>query len=183
MRKLPYIVLFAIALVVGITACSDNDNNWDDYTEWREENDAWLAEQQALRGPNGALFYSKVVPEWYQGSGVLIHFYNDTNLTAGNLRPLSTSQVKVKYKGELYTGAGFDSSYLATDSAVVFTNGPDLIMGWRIALSVMHVGDSVDVVIPWQQAYGINGNGGIAPYTNLKFSMKLVDIPNYELKP
>lgn len=183
MKKLPLLLLLFFCSLTIVTSCKDDDDNWSDYTEWRETNEKWYAEQLELKDSDGRPFYTKLTPAWYKGSGVLIHYYNDTTLTGGNLRPLANSQVKVIYKGTIYNGEPFDSSYTMVDSAAIFNNGPDLILGWRIALSDMRVGDSADVVIPWQQAYGFNGNSGIPPYTCLKFGMKLVDITKYELKP
>lgn len=183
MKRLPIIVALAGLLTCLIASCGDDDNNWADYTEWREANDAWYEEQKALTNPDGSLYYTPVVPSWYQGSGVLMHYFNDRALTQGNLRPLANSSVKVKYKGELYNGAGFDSSYTEVDSCRTFTLGPDLIMGWRIALADMHVGDSAAVVIPWAQAYGMTGNSGIQPFSDLLFQIKLVDIVTYEVRP
>ena len=52
----------------------------------------------------------------------------------------------------------------------------------------MHVGDSAQIVIPYQQAYGSTGsmrNGiyVIKPFSTLVFNLKLVDIPYYEVRP
>ncbi len=184
MKRLP-VIAFLLIVVASICVCScgDNDNTWQDYSDWRELNESWYAEQQAMKNPDGSTYYSLLQPSWYKGSGVLIHYFNDRTLTQGNLTPLANSKVKVKYKGELYDGAGFDSSYTEVDSCRTFTLGSDLIMGWRIALNDMHVGDSADIIIPWMQAYGASGNSGISPYSNLKFSIKLVDIESYEVRP
>jgi FKBP-type peptidyl-prolyl cis-trans isomerase FklB len=47
----------------------------------------------------------------------------------------------------------------------------------------MHVGDSVEVVIPYQLGYGTTITGSIPPYSMLKFNMRLVDIPYYQARP
>ena len=57
-----------------------------------------------------------------------------------------------------------------------------VISGWGIVLQEMHVGDSVEVLIPYQSAYGAIGYGSVPPYSNLKFNIKLVDIPYWETK-
>lgn len=184
MKKLPFFVIALLSFfIIGATSCGDDGNSWEDYTEWREANDNWYVEQQNLKNPDGSSYYTLIKPQWYQGSGVLIHYFNDRSLTAGNLSPISTSYVKVIYKGELYNGAAFDSSYTEVDSTRTFQLGTNLIMGWRIALPDMHVGDSAEVVVPWNQAYGYSGSSGISPFSNLKFAIKLVDIPYYEIKP
>lgn len=157
-------------------SCKD-DNNLDDYKEWRSLNNNWLSELELSSGS----YYRKVIPSYDKGQYVLMHWFNDRNTTAGNLQPYYTSTVAVKYIGRLYNDEAFDSSYLATDSLFV-TKVNAVIPGWTIALQEMHVGDSVEVVIPYQSAYGTTGSGKILPFSNLKFNIKLVDIPNWETK-
>ena len=175
MKKFPIITFFVIAIVTLIS-CKD-DNNLDDYQEWRNLNNNWLAEIELSSGS----YYSKVVPSYDKGQYVLMHWFNDRNSTAGNLKPYYTSTVAVKYIGRLYNNEAFDSSYLAPDS-LFKTKVNSVIPGWTIALQEMHVGDSVEVIIPYQSAYGTSGTGKILPFSNLKFNIKLVDITNWETK-
>lgn len=184
MKKLPFIILATIlGFSLFITSCGDDDDNsLTNYQEWYLANQHWYDSLETVK-VGGVNFYTPVKPSWYKNSGVLIHYYNNRALTAGNYSPLITSTVKVKYKGELYNATPFDSSYTETDSCRTFTLSEGLINGWQVALTDMHVGDSADVIIPFYQAYGVNGNSSIPPYSNLKFSIKLVDIPSYELRP
>lgn len=85
----------------------------------------------------------------------------------------------VKYIGRFYNGTAFDSSYLQTDS-IFETKLSSVVSGWQIALQNMHVGDSCEVVIPYQSAYGSTGYSSVPPYSNLVFHMKLKDIPDWE---
>ena len=57
-----------------------------------------------------------------------------------------------------------------------------MIQGWTVALEDMRVGDSCEVVIPYTMAYGAQSSGLIKPYSALKFHIKLVDIPFYQIK-
>lgn len=187
MRKTALIFVALILSATALTSCLNNDDYedaWDKYAEWREANDQWLEEMSQLADDNGEPFYQTVRAAWDYHSYVLIHYYNDTTLTRGNLSPLYTSTVDVIYKGQLYDGTPFDSSYLKTWPAdsVCRTNQSNIITGWVIALSDMHIGDSCDVIIPYQSAYSATGSGSVLPYSNLKFSMKLVGIPAYETK-
>ncbi|MDE6267130.1 MAG: FKBP-type peptidyl-prolyl cis-trans isomerase [Muribaculaceae bacterium] len=182
MRKLVYLIFFFPLFIAGIsTSCSDDDNSdiWNDYKDWREKNDAWLTQQAALSDPSGKAYYKRIVPSWNPGVYVLMHNFSDPAVTEGNLVPLMSSTVTVKYKGELYNSVPFDSSYTRVDSLYT-TKLTNVIEGWQIALQYMHVGDSVDVVIPYFAAYGTAGSASIPPYSALKFSIKLVDIPGYE---
>nr|WP_301754914.1 hypothetical protein [uncultured Muribaculum sp.] len=52
MKKLPLIFLF-IGLVVGFISCSEEDENWNEYKEWRNTNNAWLTEQGKRLNPDG----------------------------------------------------------------------------------------------------------------------------------
>ncbi|MDE5572229.1 MAG: FKBP-type peptidyl-prolyl cis-trans isomerase [Muribaculaceae bacterium] len=178
MRKILFWIL-CLPLTFSFIAC-DDDNDNDTYKEWREENVDYI-NKEASRLVDGKNYYKRIVPGWNSALYVLIHYFNNTEETAGNLVPLETSTVAVKYKGMLYDGTPFDSSYVNTDSLFI-TKVTGVISGWQIALQEMHVGDSVDVIIPYQAAYGVSGSGSIPPYSTLKFGIKLVDIPNYETR-
>lgn len=54
-----------------------------------------------------------------------------------------------------------------------------VIKGWQDCLQNMHIGDTWLIMVPWYLAYGQSGSGSnIDPYTNLFFSIQLVDITN-----
>ena len=181
MKKLPLLAL----LLVVLAACKLDpvDDRWEYYKEWREESEAWLKAMTDSTNEDGTPYFHKVISEYDKNAYVLMHYFNDRNETANNLRPLATSVVDVKYYLRLHNGTAADSSYLSTtpaDSVVRFDLGGSLIDGYRVALMDMHVGDSVDVIVPFQSGYGVSGSGSILPYSNLKFSIKLVDIYEYE---
>lgn len=176
-------VFFTLLLTV-IAACSlETDSNWNTYEDWRNENETWIAEMEELRDENGDLYYTKVQAAWDNGENayVLMRFFNDTTLTVDNLKPLYTSTVDVKYIGRDYEDTALDSSYLLTEPAdsILRTTVSGVIGGWMIALQNMHIGDTCEVIIPYQQAYSSEGIGDILPYSTLIFNMKLVDIPGY----
>lgn len=177
---LPAVILLALA-----SACHDDEttNNYKKYASWREANEEFYQEQKALIDPvDGDLYYSSVIPAWNSGGEILMRYLNDRSLTEGNLSPLVTSVVNVKYKGWLMDGTPFDSSYTATDS-VFTTKVTSVIEGWQTALQYMRVGDSVRVVIPAAQGYASAGSGKVLPFSVLTFDVKLKDIVYYEAKP
>ena len=186
MRKILFFV--AVGLVAGIvTSCkdSDNENVWDKYAEWRDTNDAWIESQAELTAPDGSLYYTKVVPAWNKTAYVLVHYFNDRSLTEGNLSPLYTSTVDVKYIGRLYNDEPFDSSFNMVNTygdSIYRAQLCDLVPGWAIAMEDMRVGDSCRVVVPYEQGYYSTSMGSIPPYSCLQFDIKLVDIPYYEIK-
>lgn len=181
MKKILFFAILLVTTVIAVTSCSD-ENTWDTYKEWRETNEQFYKEQKQLKNPDNTPFYTELSPNWIPNSGVMIHYFNDRELTAGNLVPLVTSTVDVKYKGWLCNDVAFDSSYTATANgdSIFRTMPSQTIVGWQVALTNMAVGDSVRVVIPWSLAYGTESTGSIPPFSNLVFDIKLVDIYSYE---
>lgn len=181
MKKLLLIIFAAIAFSATFTSCF-KDNVADEFKEWRQQNEEWFNQQSMNTN-----YYKVVTPAWDPTAHVLIHWHNDTTLTRGNLRPLYSSTVDLKYRGWIIGGAAFDSSYVRTsprDSIFRCKLNSGLIIGWPIAISQMHVGDSCRVVIPYSLAYGDYSKGDIIkPYSTLIFDIKLDDIYGYETYP
>lgn len=168
-----------------LSSCLKNDDEKtaDEYASWREANIAWFTEQSALT-QDGNKYYTSVIAPWDPSAEVLIHWFNDTAKTQGNLRPKFTSMVDVKYHLRLYDGTPIDSSYLSTspaDSLFRCRLNSGVIEGWAIAVPRMHIGDSCRVLIPYRVGYGTTASGDIKPFSTLQFDIKLVAIPKYEL--
>ncbi len=183
MKKFPILILLAI-VAAAFCACADDENKtlWNTYREYREANNSWLLEQQRRTNPDGSPYFTTIVPAWDPSAFVLIHYFNDTELTKDNLSPLYTSTIDARYKGYFYTGEAFDSSTLNTKygPGIFRTDLRNVIQGWTIAFEQMHVGDTAEIIIPYQQAYGESTSGAIPPYSNLRFNVRLVDIYAYE---
>lgn len=149
---------------------------------WRARNDAYMIEQAARTDAQGQPYYTRINCPWDPDGYVLMRWHNDRTKTSEGITPMSTSTVDVIYRVGNIDGLGIDSSYYRTTPAdsvyrsVLNTN----IQGWQIALTQMHVGDTCTVVIPYDQAYGINSKGSIAAYSDLIFDVKLVGIPGWE---
>ncbi|MGN1246214.1 MAG: FKBP-type peptidyl-prolyl cis-trans isomerase, partial [Muribaculaceae bacterium] len=151
-----------------------------------ESNLKYIADKEAEKDAQGKAVYTRLVPTSWNSQGyILIRYYNDTMLTKDNLKPMLTSTVDVKYRGHDIDGVVFDSSFWRTSPAdsVYRTKPSSVVEGWTIALMNMHIGDSCEVIIPYQQGYGSGGSQSILPYSTLIFDMKLVGIPAYETKP
>lgn len=182
MKKLLYIA----AAIIGIaaTACADDDykDTWTTYADWRNDNNAWLEQQQARKNPDGTPYYEVVIPSWYKGAYVLVHRFGPSNTQ--NLKPLSNSTVDVIYNGYNFQGERFDSS--ATVNAygrpgVQRFKLNAVIDGWTAAFETMHVGDSAEIICPPNMAYGESAVSDlIKPYSALRFNVRLVDIYAYE---
>lgn len=171
----------------ALVSCSDDDdsnyNTWETYRQWRTENQEWVAAQEALIDEEtGQPYYTKVVPAWAPSTFVLMHWFNDRTATEGNLTPLLTSWITTHYDLYLCDDTEVDSS--AELEAGRFTSQlSGLIDGWQIALMNMHVGDTVQIVVPYEAGYGNTSSELIPPYSALRFNLRLVDIPDYEIRP
>ncbi len=182
MKKLPFIIVLIIAGAWAFSACSsDSKTVYEMYSEWYEENETWLQEQKSLTDADGSPYYSTIVPSWNNQAYVLIHYYNDRSLTAGNLSPLYTSTVDTRYHLYYCDDTPIDSSTNITTygQGIFRTKLSEVIDGWSIALLDMRCGDSAEVIIPYAQGYGVSTSSSVLPYSNLRFQIKLVDIPYY----
>lgn len=170
----------AIAAIVGLpafTSCSDENSNEKEYKEWREYNEAWMADISTRKNPDGTPYYRTVVAPWDPEAFVLMHTYGEP--ATENLTPLFTSTTKVNYTVHLANDTLLDEG----TGFVSTLNSTSLINGWALSLMEMHVGDSAEFIMPYNVAYGESGYGGIKPYSNLRYNIRLVDIPEYELRP
>lgn len=186
MKKLHMLLAGALLMLPAVSSCSSDDDDsgstWDEYTEYREANQTWLNQMETRTNPDGSPFYQRLVPGWNSSQYILIHWFNNRAQTAGNLTPLYTSSVRVRYIGRNYAGDIFDAD--STSENGTFMQVSQLIGGWQLALQNMHVGDSVEVLIPYNLAYGSsNPNALIPPYSALQFNLRLHDIPTLEVRP
>ena len=176
MKKFFYTIILVVMALTMLESCL-GDNVYDQYKDWRQKNDEWMGQQKA----SGR--YTVVTAPWDPSAHVLMLWHNDTMSTRGNLKPLITSTVDMKYHLSLCDGTPVDSSYYLTSPAdsIYRSKVNENVEGWMIALTRMHVGDSCTVIVPYQQGYGSNKKSDILlPYSNLIFDMKLVDIYKYK---
>ena len=128
--------------------------------EYKMKNEAFM---QALRDSEEELFEIS--------QGVLVKILKSGD---GDRSPRHGNVVTVNYKGSLINGKVFDSSYERGYPEAFRLS--DLIVGWQIALTQMHIGDHWIVYIPYQLGYGTRDSGSIPAYSTLIFEMELVAI-------
>ena len=128
--------------------------------EYKLRNEAFM---QALRDGEEELFEIS--------QGVLVKILKQGD---GDRSPRGGNVVTVHYKGSLINGKVFDSSYERGYPEAFRLS--DLIVGWQIALTQMHIGDHWIVYIPYQLGYGTRDSGPIPAYSTLIFEMELVAI-------
>ena len=97
--------------------------------------------------------------------------YEVIKLGDGGPKPTATSDVEVRYRGELIDGTVFDES-----TTPISLNLAGVIKGWTEGLQLMSVGDKYRFYIPQELAYGSQGQGSIKPYSALIFEVELVSI-------
>lgn len=175
----------AIAAACFVACSDDDDDSVKSIKEWRDANNAWLAEMQAKKGDDGQAYYQMIVPRWDPSSFVLIHYFGERTTNPDALKPLYTSTVDVRYKLSLYNGEPVDSSTTLTTwgPGVYRSQLNGLIDGWAAAVCDMNVGDTAEVIVPYTLGYGVASYGSIPAYSNLRFNIRLVDIYRYETTP
>lgn len=176
-------ILAALCCVTSVS-CSDGEDTWTKYEQWREQNNSWLAELEAKTNTDGSPYYQKIVPAYDPSKYVLMHQFGDPAENAGKLTPMYTSTVDVRYKLHLSDGTPMDSSTNLTSYGApgIFRSALNsVVLGWAIGLcGNVHCGDSIELICPYNVAYGETGSGSILPYSALRFNIRLVDIPYYE---
>lgn len=88
--------------------------------------------------------------------------------------PSTNSLVSVFYKGKLISGKVFDDNTRQGYPDAFRLR--DLITGWQIALTQMHVGDKWRIYLPAEMGYGSRGTHGIPGHSVLIFEIELVSI-------
>ena len=98
--------------------------------------------------------------------------YEVIKLGDGGPKPTATSDVEVRYRGELIDGTVFDES-----TTPITLNLSGVIKGWTEGLQLMSVGDKYRFYIPSELGYGEQGAGNdIKPNAALVFDIELVSI-------
>jgi FKBP-type peptidyl-prolyl cis-trans isomerase FklB len=103
-------------------------------------------------------------------------------LAKGNgVKPLITDTVFVHYTGKFTDGTTFDSSIGRSPLKTALNGGA--IPGFLEAISMMELGSKAEVIIPYNLAYGKQGNQNpytgemtMEPYKTLTFELELVEI-------
>lgn len=92
--------------------------------------------------------------------------------------PKQGSTMMIIYEGRLPDGAIFDSSEMHTGAAYMEMPLDGVIKGWMEALPMMHVGDTWELFVPPELAYGKRSLGVIPPNSPLIFKIQLLGVDN-----
>ena len=158
MRALRILALILLP-VAAVTACEKQSGAATAYDTSAESNQRYLSDYAARPGvtklPDGLMY--RVLKS---GTGPQVQKNSDV--------------VTVYYKGALITGKVFDQT--KPEEPAQFQTG-GLIPGWVEALKLMKTGDTWEIAIPADLAYGADGAGSdIPPDQALVFTMTLAKV-------
>ncbi|WP_343520518.1 FKBP-type peptidyl-prolyl cis-trans isomerase [Sphingomonas sp.] len=89
-------------------------------------------------------------------------------------RPSAADRVTVHYAGRFVDGSEFDSS-IARGEPATFPLGR-VVKGWTEGVQLAGVGDTIELAIPAELAYGFKGRGPIPGGATLLFTIELIAI-------
>lgn len=157
---------FAAALIGALLFAHLPAQAQDGQAESNAQSPAWHAQQQ--------IYLLGLTPEdgWhFEEGGVRWRWIK---YLASEKKPSVADVITVHYEGKLLDGTVFDSSY-ARGTPATFPLGR-LVPGWQIAIPNMGVGETIEIAIPSDLAYGPVGRGPIPPNATLVFKVELIGI-------
>jgi len=89
-------------------------------------------------------------------------------------KPGPSDVVRVHYTGKLLDDTTFDSSIDRGEPVTFGVN--QVIMGWQEGLQLMPAGSKFKLYIPYELAYGDQGQGPIPPFSTLIYDVELIEI-------
>lgn len=193
-----------VMLVAAVTSCSEDTSTVSNYDNWEARNTAYFsqkyAEAQAAIAA-GSQDWKLLKSVYKDGNSnamtdyVIAHIVQCSH-TADTPTALTTDSVYMHYRGRLIPrdeyvqdtttyekdGVMFDTSYYG-ETLDLTTAVPSkfavkaLVDGLQTALANMHVGDRVEVIVPYTMGYGSSSsNTSIPDYSTLRFDIMLVYI-------
>ena len=160
-NALSALAVFATTLVAGPALAQDQAAapGPSQDAAWHNKQMLALAERQASDGwsylPGGLL--------WRRVAG-----------DSSGPRPTVDDTVTLHYAGTLVDGTEFDSSVRRGQPATFPLRG--LIPAWQLAVPMMGVGDTIEIAVPADMAYGPVGRGPIPGGATLLFRIELLGI-------
>ena len=195
-KKMKRYLIYMFALLLGataFTACSESDDEVDEYPNWRAANEAYFNSLYATAKQRVAAGDAqwKVLKSWTVGETAADKAEDHIvarviSQGTGTELPLFTDSVRVHDRGRLLPSTSYADGYVF-DQTYYGNFNPASAMpakkavagvtaGFGTALQHMHIGDRWEVTIPYQLAYGEQGGDPIPGYSVLVFDMTLAEI-------
>lgn len=96
-------------------------------------------------------------------------------------KAVSGQRVDAHYSGYFLDGKMFDSSVDRGQSFQFLLGRNQVIPGFDLGFRQLSIGDSARIIIPYQLAYGEQGNQGIPPKSDLVFDVVLLGLQTLEI--
>jgi len=148
----------AAALAASPAAAQDMTGGPSQDTAWHNRQTLALAERASAG--------------WYALPGGLL--WRRIEGDGAGPRPTVADTVTLHYVGTLVDGTEFDSSVRRGQPATFPLSG--LIEAWQLAVPMMAVGDTIEIAVPADMAYGPIGRGPIPGNATLLFRIELLGI-------
>ena len=169
-------ILTVLSTLLLLILSSCNTTVVEATSEEQKKSDAFIEALKAKGEYTELLFLNEDHPIFYKE-------LKDAPAENKGVHPYQNSTVTVTLSGEhAITGQEFQPVTTISD-LVIYSNissstSSQLVVGVQIALQNMEVGDTWEIIIPWQLGYGASsaGNGLIPPYSPLKFEITLEKI-------
>jgi FKBP-type peptidyl-prolyl cis-trans isomerase FkpA len=162
----PPAAALAGALLFAIQPALAQDGRGEATTASDAQNSAWHAQQQIY------LLGLTAEDGWHFVDGGVR--WRWLTYRASERKPTVADVITVHYEGRLLDGTVFDSSY-ARGSPATFPL-TRLVQGWQRAIPQMGVGETIEIAIPSDLAYGPVGRGKIPGNATLVFKVELIAI-------
>lgn len=158
----------ALMLALATPGYAQDDSVTDPGAAIEAERLSWMNAQQA------ALHRLKAADGWHLlQNGV---WFRRTSGEGTGPAPSVADDITIHYTGSFTTGEVFDSSMERGEPATFPLSR--LVRGWQVAIPYMGVGDTAEIVIPAEAAYGLAGRGPIPGGATLLFTIELLGIPS-----
>lgn len=149
-----------MVLLIGFTACGDDDNNFSaEQIAYFEKNRDYIREKKALKGEDGELLYKQVV---LGGDTALYRVLSKEGTETE--KPTRQTKITTLLKGDLINGTNFQK-----EMSMDFTPA-EVIPGLGAIWLENTVGERVEAIIPAYLAYGYYGNVPVPAGSTLIFT-------------
>lgn len=155
------LIISAVAVLLALVGCNSLENPTEN-SQYKKDNEEFVNNAEA-KGYTKLLFLNAKHPIYYKV--IKQHESEDA------LYPYQDSEVSIDLSGRLISGEVFQKQ------GVIPAKVSSLILGMQYALQSMRVGDTWEVVVPYELGYGPYKKGNIIQgYSTLIFNVTLVDI-------
>ena len=180
--------LFAMTIgLVGLSSCSEEASEEEEYANWKERNEQFLASlvNDSLKQQNWQRIKLFSLDSTTEGAASDYIYVKKITNGEGTETPIFTDSVRVVYQGRLLPSKSYPKGFVF-DGTVYGEYSPvtaytkrqavsNTILGFATALQNMHKGDYWRVYIPSELGYGTSDYSTIPGYSVLVFDLTLID--------